>query len=81
MTLENVMGVLTIEILMSFSIVIFLGLSLIIWLKIRTIPKSCNVVNMKCSHCSKSIDIAYNSIGQGFMCPECGHEVNSIKTE
>jgi len=63
--------------LMGLSIVIFLIMTLIIWLKLKAMSVYHNMIAVTCPSCNKTIDIAYNSIGHEVECPDCGNKFHT----
>lgn len=77
MLLSDISKVMTTEGILSLSIVVFLGMSLIIWFKLKKMSAHQNIRSIKCPNCNKSVDVAYHSIGQEIVCPKCGQKFNS----
>ena len=77
MALSEISNIMTTETIMAMSIVVFLGMSLIIWLKLKAMSAHQNIRTIECPCCGKSVDVAYNSIGQEIVCPNCSEKFNS----
>ena len=77
MPLSDISNIMTTETIMGLCIVVFLGMSLIIWLKLKAMSGHQNIRSIACPSCSKSVDVAYNSIGQEIVCPNCGQKFDS----
>jgi len=65
------------ETLMTCSIFIFLLMSLIIWLKLKSMSTYHDVIVVSCPNCEKTLDVAYNSIGHEVECPDCGQKFHA----
>jgi len=59
------------QFLMTVSMIIFLVMSLTIWLKLKAMSIYRNMIVVYCPDCGKKIEVAYNSINDELECPDC----------
>ena len=80
-TTETANMLLSTETLMTCSIFIFLVMSLIIWLKLKSMSTYHDMIVVSCPSCKKTLDVAYNSIGHEVECPDCGQKFHAHPDE